>query len=104
GLPDGGLLVNRSADISGEPDALFVSHAAVAAGRVQSVEGKREGVIALEGTPDMVLEVVSDSSEKKDFQTLRKAYWEAGIPEYWLVDARGKTLVFDILKHGPQGY
>jgi Uma2 family endonuclease len=71
---------------------------------VQPVEGKEAGVIALEGTPDMVLEVVSDSSEKKDFRTLRKAYWEAGGPEYWLVDARGPTLAFDILRRGAKGY
>lgn len=103
-LPDGVLLVNRTADISGEPDAMFVSVETAAAGRVQSIEGKRDGVVALEGTPDMVLEVVSDSSEKKDFKTLRAAYWEAGIPEYWLVDVRGKTLAFDILKRGPKGY
>jgi len=103
-LSDGVLLVNRTADISGEPDAMFVSHATAAAGRVQSIEGKRDGVIALEGTPDLVLEVVSDSSERKDFKTLREAYWKAGIPEYWLVDARETTLAFDILKRGQKGY
>jgi Uma2 family endonuclease len=52
----------------------------------------------------MVLEVVSRSSVKKDTVTLRQAYWEAGIPEYWLVDARGDGLEFRILKAGPKGY
>jgi Uma2 family endonuclease len=62
------------------------------------------GHVEMEGAPDMVLEVVSDSSVHKDTQQLRGDYWEAGIREYWLVDARGDSLVFDILRHTPKGY
>ena len=35
---------------------------------------------------------------------LHQAYWEAGIREYWLVDARKQPLRFDILRHTPKGY
>ncbi|MBX9580676.1 MAG: Uma2 family endonuclease [Gemmataceae bacterium] len=101
---DGLLLTNPAAGLSGNPDAVYVSHAAVADGRVRKIPGAEVGFVELEGTPDMVLEVVSDSSEKKDNQVLREAYWEAGIPEYWLVDARGEDVEFDILQHGPKGY
>jgi len=52
----------------------------------------------------MVLEIVSDSSEEKDFVLLREAYWEAGIREYWLVDVRAGRLQFDILHHTAKGY
>jgi Uma2 family endonuclease len=52
----------------------------------------------------MVLEVVSDSSVQKDEELLRRAYWEAGVREYWLVDARKTPIRFDILRHGPRGY
>jgi Uma2 family endonuclease len=58
----------------------------------------------MEGSPDMVLEVVSDSSVRKDVQQLRQDYWEAGIREYWLVDARKEPLIFDILRYTPKGY
>ena len=101
---DGLLLTHRAAGLSGNPDAVYVSHAAVADGRVKQIPGAEVGFVELEGTPDMVLEVVSDSSEKKDNQVLREAYWEAGIPEYWLVDARGEEVEFDLLLHGPKGY
>lgn len=67
-------------------------------------EGADEGFTEIVGTVDMVLEVVSPGSVRKDTVKLRKAYWEAGIPEYWIVDARGKALVFDILKRGPKGF
>jgi Uma2 family endonuclease len=101
---NGILLTNEAAELSGNPDGTFVSHETFSSGRVRQVEGKEDGIVELEGTPDMVLEVVSDGSEKKDNQTLREAYWEAGIPEYWLVDARGEEAEFDILKRGPRGY
>ena len=52
----------------------------------------------------MVLEVVSDSSVDKDTVLLRDLYWQAGIAEYWLVDARGERLSFDILRHTSKGY
>ena len=52
----------------------------------------------------MVLEVVSDSSVRKDKRILPDLYWRAGIPEYWLVDARGKSPEFTIFKHGREGY
>ena len=51
-----------------------------------------------------LLEVVSDSSEEKDLITLRQAYWDAGIREYWLVDARDDKLEFDILYHASKGF
>jgi Uma2 family endonuclease len=51
----------------------------------------------------MVLEVLSESSEEKDEVILKRAYWEADIPKYWLIDAREK-LRFDIFRHTPRGY
>jgi Uma2 family endonuclease len=56
------------------------------------------------GTPDMTLEVASKSSVRKDTIVLRELYWQAGVPEYWLVDARGDRLLFDILRRGRSGY
>jgi Uma2 family endonuclease len=102
-LPDGARLSNVDADFAVVPDAVFVSAAGLR-DRVRLLEGRDEGYVELEGTPDLVLEVVSRSSVRKDRQVLRKACWEAGIPEYWLVDARPEPLVFDILRHGPRGY
>ena len=52
----------------------------------------------------MVLEVLSNSSVRKDDVDLRQAYWEAGIREYWLVDARKPPLRFEILNYTQRGY
>ncbi len=103
-FPDGVLLSNVSADLASQPDGTFVSNETFKAGRVRLIEGVEEGYVELEGTPDMVLEVVSPSSVEKDTVELRDLYWQAGIREYWLVDARGPRLVFDILYHSAKGY
>ena len=102
-LGDGVFLSNAAADFATNPDAVFVSTAGLQ-DRVRLLEGREGGYVELEGSPDMVLEVVSRSSVRKDTQILRRAYWEAGIREYWLVDARPQPLHFDILRYTPKGY
>ncbi len=103
-LQDGVRLTNLEANFSVRPNCTFVSQASYEAGRVKLVEGMEEGYLELEGTPDMVLEVISPTSVRKDTVLLREAYWEAGIREYWLVDGRKSSLKFDILRHTPRGY
>lgn len=102
--PDGALLTNSDAELSGNPDLVYVSDDALDSGRVRRVPGKEGGHTELQGSPDMVLEVVSDSSERKDNQTLLERYWEAGILEYWVVDGRGADVEFTIYKHAAKGY
>jgi Uma2 family endonuclease len=102
-FPDGILLSNVDADISCQPDVTFVTHEGLQ-DRVRLLEGADEGFVELEGSPDMVLEVVSRSSVHKDTVQLRQAYHEAGIREYWLVDARSEPLKFDILRYTARGY
>jgi Uma2 family endonuclease len=103
-LTDGLLLTHVKAELSGNPDGVYVSNDAFTSKRVKLIEGKEGGFVELLGTPDMVLEVVSDSSERKDNQTLFEAYYDAGIPEYWLVDARGDAIEFHIYKRGAKRY
>jgi Uma2 family endonuclease len=101
---DGARIRHPEADISTVPDGTFVSTESSRSGRVRLIEGAVHGYAELEGSPDMVLEVISDSSVQKDTVRLRQLYWEAGIREYWLVDARHEPLAFDILRHTPKGY
>lgn len=103
-LPDGARLSNEQADISVVPDAVFCATDTLRLERVRLLEGMEEGYLELEGSPEMVLEVVSRSSVRKDTVTLRQAYWEAGVREYWLVDARREPLTFDILRYTARGY
>src|SRR5262249_35254533 len=103
-FPDGLFLSNLRADIAVIPDGIFISAESLQQGRVRLIEGKHEGYVELEGSPDMVLEVVSRASLHKDTVVLKKAYWEANIREYWLVDARQESLEFHIYRHTAKGY
>ena len=103
-LNDGLRLSNVGADLSAEPDGTFISNESMEDANIQLIEGKDEGYTEVEGIPDMVLEIVSDSSVKKDTKRLLRAYWYAGIKEYWLVDVRGERLDFTVFRHAPKGY
>jgi Uma2 family endonuclease len=103
-LTDGVLLSNFAADISGNPDGLFISTATRKSDRIRLIEGRVHGFREIQGSPDMVLEIVSKSSEHKDEVLLRKAYWDAEIPEYWIVDVRKEPIRFDILRRTSRGY
>jgi Uma2 family endonuclease len=101
---DGMLLSNLEVGLSTEPDAAFVSHERFQRGLVRGIGGQGDDYVELIGVPDMVLEVISRSSVKKDKQDMMDLYWQAGIPEYWLVDARGEELKFDIFRHSSSAY
>ncbi len=93
---DGNLWSNREVGISTIPDALFFTFATLQSGRVRLIPGARRGFVEVEGTPDMILEVVSDTSEQKDTTILKAKCAKAGVSEYWLVDARGPEARFEI--------
>ena len=50
---------------------------------------------AIEGAPDLVVEIVSESTRRYDLGEKRKVYGEAGVGEIWLVDfEREQVTVF----------
>jgi len=90
---------SRFAQLSVEPDVVVVLWESLDAGRVSyvSMSTKREDRFSvMEGAPDVVVEVVSDSSVGKDTRRLPALYARAGVPEFWLVDVRGEEARFEI--------
>ncbi len=109
----GHLFIDRArvssleAELSVEPDIVFVSHEALAGGRVRLVPkagGKPGRYIEMEGGPDLIVEVVSDASAAKDIRRLPAAYFQAGVREFWLADARKEPLVFRIHRRGETAF
>ena len=48
-----------------------------------------------EGAPDFIIEIVSPSSRRMDYNTKNALYSEAGVREYWIVDpAKERTTVY----------
>ena len=48
--------------------------------------------------PDLIIEVVSPSSDNRDYIEKRDEYWSLGVKEYWIVDAKRKKVV--LLRRG----
>ena len=46
---------------------------------------------------DLVMEVVSDDDRRRDLETKRFEYAEAGVPEYWIVDPRTRQITVLVL-------
>jgi Uma2 family endonuclease len=103
-LSDGMQLSNPAANLSTQPDGLFVTYASLQSGRVRRLPGRQPGVIELEGSPEMVLEVVSDSSVQKDMVRLPVEYHQAAVEEFWRIDARNPEPVFEIFRWTAAGY
>lgn len=61
----------------------------------------REAVIRLnEGTPLLVVEVVSPSTTKTDYRSKHSEYAVLDIPEYWIVDLERQVVTICILVDG----
>jgi Uma2 family endonuclease len=96
---DGCLVTNVEAELSTVPDSVFLLWESLKAGRSRLIprEGEAGEYMEIEGTPDWILEVVSNYTLLKDTRILRQKYHRAGIPEFWLVNTRGREIDFQIL-------
>ena len=49
----------------------------------------------IQGTPALVVEILSPSTRKRDEQIKRRLYERAGVREYWVVDPERNTVAID---------
>ncbi len=78
--PVGVRLPNQPVPV--QPDVVFV-------------RAERRDIIGedyVEGVPDLVVEVLSPSNWLYDRREKMQAYEQAGVPEYWIVDYRARTV------------
>lgn len=99
---DGMLFSCPDIQLSSEPDGIFVTADSKAAGKVWLEKGRSSRVLF--GVPDMVLEVVSKSSKRKDMVLLRELYHQAGVEEYWVVNSLEEQPELVIYRHGSDGF
>lgn len=71
-----------------QPDLLFISR-------------ERSGIITpanIQGAPDLIIEIRSDSTAERDEKVKRRLYAERGVKEYWLVDPEAATTTVLLLE------
>lgn len=96
---------HRDTELSTEPDGMVFSHDALRDGRVRLVGGGKGLNTELVGSPEVVIEIVSESSEVKDTEWTMSAYFDAGVEEYWVIDARDEDdIQFDIYRRGKKEF
>ena len=55
---------------------------------------------AIYGAPDLVVEILSPSTRKKDLTIKKDTYEAQGVREYWIIDPRAKSVSVFILRDG----
>ncbi len=73
-----------------QPDIIFVSK-------------EREHIITpanIQGAPDLIVEILSPSTGRRDRTAKRDLYARHGVGEYWLADPEDRTVVVMSLKDG----
>ena len=75
-----------------QPDLLFLSAARAGISTEDNIQG----------APDLIVEILSESSRKKDEVTKRKLYERFGVQEYWVVDP--ELEIVKIFRRAQQGY
>jgi Uma2 family endonuclease len=63
-----------------------------------AASGQENGLVT--GCPDLVVEVVSPSGQRYDRVKKLRYYAERGVPEYWLVDGKARTVERLVLRDG----
>ena len=72
------------------PDLVFVSAA-------------RNAIIterAIEGPPDMIVEILSESTERRERGAKKQLYARYGVARYWIVDTDARTIEIHALRDG----
>ena len=59
---------------------------------VLAEHASRVGEQAIDGAPDLVVEILSPGSARRDLGTKRDAYQRAGVAEYWIVDPESEAV------------
>ena len=69
------------------------------------VRQEREAIVkprGIEAAPDLVVEVVSDSTARRDRGIKRERYAHFGVPEYWVVDVEAQRVEVYRLNEPPR--
>jgi Uma2 family endonuclease len=75
-----------------QPDLLFISTSRATIVTEENVRG----------APDLIVEIISEATRKKDEATKRKLYERFGVREYWIVDP--ELEVVKIFRRAQRGY
>jgi Uma2 family endonuclease len=82
-------------------DVPLASHSIVQPDLVYVTAARRQIVgHRLEGVPDLLIEILSPSTTRRDRGEKLALYAESGVPEYWIVDPEARQIEFLVNERG----
>ncbi len=99
------VLDNRLGEIFNAPCDLLLSETNVVQPDIFFVAKERQGIVEekyVSAAPDLVIEILSESTAKRDRGIKAKLYERTGVKELWIVDPREKTV--EIFVRFEQGF
>lgn len=73
-----------------QPDIIFISK------ERSHIIGEKN----ITGPPDLVIEILSESTAYNDLKKKKKVYEQSGVREYWIVDPEASSIEVFLLKNG----
>jgi len=92
---------NPAGELYDAPFDVFLGEHAVFQPDILFIANNRRSILTdegAEGAPNLVIEVLSESTAHLDRQTKRKVYAASGVDELWLVDPEAKTVELFLLQ------
>jgi Uma2 family endonuclease len=94
-----GRVLTAPIDVHIEPGSIVQPDLVVVATRHASILGPEK----LRGAPDLLVEILSPSTQQHDRERKRALYERAGVREFWLVDPKARTIAQLVLRSGRYG-
>jgi Uma2 family endonuclease len=89
------LRQNRLGEIFIAPCDVILDRTTVVVPDLVFVSQTRAAIVterAIEGSPDLIIEILSDSTERHDRGAKLKLYAQYGVDRYWIIDADARVL------------
>jgi Uma2 family endonuclease len=89
------VLANQLGDIYAAPTDLILAPTTVVQPDLLFIGTDRRGIVterAIEGSPTLVIEILSVTTRRMDRQTKAQLYAKHEVPHYWLIDPDQQTL------------
>ena len=95
--------VDDLGDVFMAPIDVVFAASAVAVPDLVFVRNERREIItanAIVGTPDLIVEVLSPSTRRRDLGRKKGMYERFGVPEYWVIDLDARAVTVFVLRDG----
>lgn len=99
------VLARKLGKVYEAPTDVFLSDKDVVQPDILFISKQRKHIITrnyIKGAPDLVVEILSETTKKLDLHVKRTLYAKYGVKEYWIVDPDKKKA--EVLHLGKRGY